>query len=614
MTPFDSITIDWSTPHSFVRIDDPQLSQNYLHNPLEDKNTLISPTQDKVALIDNNTPITPLTSHITNSTCIDNSFLISFKKFHVTKIHKAGYNKIYEFRRSKSFFFEIADHNLDTNQIHLKIHTNDYHMSTSPIKYRFYFGIYIPCDHSIELKVLCLPPSSCELPLPIVKSNNRHACDLHFFKKYQEKTHFVRNNNGELVKGNHQQDKKFHANLTFERWQNKETKIISSLRTGISYNSRYIVSNTRTAAKQKQRFERSCRRVLKEQVIKPGAVSNVSSKLAAAKKCNFLFLPSQKITRPVKHLHYKKVNTVPSQKDYNFIIPQYFPKEKTKRTNIILPSIPIQDESNVLTLTPEIDNTYSIAPYNPIPDMFIPVKYRDIIPPDPIYDDSGSFILPGSREWFTFMYQLDLRTRDERAAKAKEAQMAKRRAELEAESIADELRQRKAQEEHRIKREKIFLENETRKKAYALYHGTSPKHVDFRHQTTSILTVWCNEFHNNLVNPRTLPVPKKKKKKKQSLKTEMDSFLINYPGVITMAEYQSFNSRTLIKNHMGELIPLHPYTSDDTKELEKRPLKRDVNQNHNLRSFQDISKWVRLDSTLASDSEQAGSSNSIKTI
>ncbi|PKY58076.1 hypothetical protein RhiirA4_479675 [Rhizophagus irregularis] len=390
---------------------------------------------------------------------------------------------------------------------------------------------------------------------------------------------------------------------------------------GISYNSRYIVYNSinkvkpgrthmynklmnnfqhtsspnlRTAARQKQRFERSCRRVLKEQVIKPGAISNVSSKLAAAKKCNFLFLPSQKITRPVKHLHYKNVNTVPSQKDYNFTIPHYFPKEKQKRTNRILPSTSTQDEFDVLTPTPETDDIYSVTPYNPIPDMFIPVKYQDIIPPDPIYDDFGSFIFPGSREWFTFMYQLDLRTRDKRAAKAEEARMAKRYAELEAESNA---------------------QDETRKKALALYHGTSPKHVDLRHQTTSVLTAWCNEFHTNLSNPRTLPVPKKKKqKKKQSLKTEIDSFLINFPGVITMAEFQNFNSRTLVRNHLGELIPMHPYTSDDTKELESRPLKRDVDHNSNIHSYQDISKRSRLDSTLASDSEQAGLSNSIKTI
>ncbi|RGB39175.1 hypothetical protein C1646_754841 [Rhizophagus diaphanus] len=34
------------------------------------------------------------------------SFLISFEKFHVTAASKASYNKIYECRRQKSFFFE----------------------------------------------------------------------------------------------------------------------------------------------------------------------------------------------------------------------------------------------------------------------------------------------------------------------------------------------------------------------------------------------------------------------------------------------------------------------------------------------------------------------------
>ncbi|EXX71995.1 hypothetical protein RirG_073510 [Rhizophagus irregularis DAOM 197198w] len=63
------------------------------------------------------------------------SFLVSFEKFHVTAASKAGYNKIYECRRSKSFFFEVVDQIPDTNEIHLKIYTNDHHMSSTPIRY-----------------------------------------------------------------------------------------------------------------------------------------------------------------------------------------------------------------------------------------------------------------------------------------------------------------------------------------------------------------------------------------------------------------------------------------------------------------------------------------------
>ncbi|GET65560.1 hypothetical protein GLOIN_2v1614013 [Rhizophagus irregularis DAOM 181602=DAOM 197198] len=49
---------------------------------------------------------------------------------------------------------------------------------------------------------------------------------------------------------------------------------------------------------------------------------------------------------------------------------------------------------------------HTVAPYWPYPDMFIPHKYRNIIPKDLIYNNKGNFIIPGSREWFTYMYNL----------------------------------------------------------------------------------------------------------------------------------------------------------------------------------------------------------------
>uniref|UniRef100_U9TN98 DUF8211 domain-containing protein n=1 Tax=Rhizophagus irregularis (strain DAOM 181602 / DAOM 197198 / MUCL 43194) TaxID=747089 RepID=U9TN98_RHIID len=53
-------------------------------------------------------------------------------------------------------------------------------------------------------------------------------------------------------------------------------------------------SNPRTATKQKQRFERSVRRVLKDENINPGGTSSTSTKLAAARKLapNSSFSPS----------------------------------------------------------------------------------------------------------------------------------------------------------------------------------------------------------------------------------------------------------------------------------------------------------------------------------
>ncbi|PKB93333.1 hypothetical protein RhiirA5_441619 [Rhizophagus irregularis] len=137
----------------------------------------------------------------------------------------------------------------------------------------------------IEAKGLPIPPRRCEVPCPIVMSNKRYGCDLHFFKKYPAAVVFARNEH--------------------------ESKSIFSSRTGLSYNSRYIVCNSnrklrpgrthiyhklmnnfritpspnpRTARNQKIRYERSCHRILSQEVIKPGAISSTSTKLITTKK------------------------------------------------------------------------------------------------------------------------------------------------------------------------------------------------------------------------------------------------------------------------------------------------------------------------------------------
>ncbi|EXX51774.1 hypothetical protein RirG_258770 [Rhizophagus irregularis DAOM 197198w] len=237
------------------------------------------------------------------------------------------------------------------NKINNKNTTTKTFFNFSYKRYRFHFGIFIICDHIIEAKGLSLPPQHCEVPSPIVMSDNRYECGLHFFKKYPDGIVFVQNENGDLIPKIQQQNKQLHANLTFDRWIKKESKLIFSSRTGISYNLRYIVCNSnrklrpgrthiyhklmnyfqftpspnpKTAKKQHIRFEHSCHRILSQEVIKPGAVSSISTKLAAAKKRRFLFLPSQKFTTPLKHLCYKKTVNIPKQKNYNFTIPHYF--------------------------------------------------------------------------------------------------------------------------------------------------------------------------------------------------------------------------------------------------------------------------------------------------
>ncbi|PKK69087.1 hypothetical protein RhiirC2_781440 [Rhizophagus irregularis] len=403
---------------------------------------------------------------------------------------------------------------------------------------------------------------------------------------------------------------------------------------GISYNSRYIVCNSnrkfkpgrthiyhklmnnfqltpspnpRTAIKQKIRFERSCRRILSQEVIKPGAVSSTSTKLAAAKKGRFLFLPSQKFTTPLKHLRYKKTVDIPKQKDYNFTIPHYFGNNmnttnKSKTTSNT-------SSATAMTSASVANNEilFTVAPYNPTPDMFIPLKYRDIIPPDPIYDTLGSFIIPGSREWFAYMYQLDLDTRDDRFRKADEANFAARMDELYVEGEATRLRYNQYQEERSRNLADLRLQEEIRTQDLAIYHGTSPKNVKYRQRQASDLTNWSNSYHNIMSNCTRPTLSKyQKKKKKKLLQSEMDSFFINYPKVLSPLSLKVITTRSQFFDK-GNNIPIDPYTSDDTKEIETRPLKRIERTFDHFRSYS-TPKRSRLDTLSALDSEQAGSS------
>ncbi|PKY34752.1 hypothetical protein RhiirB3_395755 [Rhizophagus irregularis] len=266
MASSNHIIIDWSKPieHSFIQLGDSTSPQDFYDDITYDDEPIPSRTlsfQD-IFFLDIDNILQPDTITGSFSEKKNYPFAVSFKKFHVTKIHKAGYNKIYNFRRSKSFFFEITDQSSNTNDIHLKIHTNDYLMSTALIsynstsvlpnakyqiskqlqhffsaqrviprkiqkkyfslirkklleritfiksrenkndhcdtstrtffnfsykKYHFYFGIYLPCQHVIEHKGLSIP-FLCDVPSPLVRSNHRHGCDLHFHLKNFTKT------------------------------------------------------------------------------------------------------------------------------------------------------------------------------------------------------------------------------------------------------------------------------------------------------------------------------------------------------------------------------------------------------------------------------------------
>ncbi|CAB4413994.1 unnamed protein product [Rhizophagus irregularis] len=78
-----------------------------------------SPIND--TLIEDNVSSNTSFPLISTSSIVDNSFLVSFEKFHVTKVKESGFKTIYDF---KSFFFKIIYQLPDTNEIHLKMHTN----------------------------------------------------------------------------------------------------------------------------------------------------------------------------------------------------------------------------------------------------------------------------------------------------------------------------------------------------------------------------------------------------------------------------------------------------------------------------------------------------------
>ncbi|CAG8751244.1 uncharacterized protein OCT59_015198 [Rhizophagus irregularis] len=222
---------------------------------------------------------------------------------------------------------------------------------------------------------------------------------------------------------------------------------------------------------------------------------------------------------------------------------------------------------------PNNDILHMVAPYNPIPDMFIPIKYRDIIPPDPIYDNFGSFIIPGSREWFTYMYQLDLNTRDERLEKADDAKFAARIAELNAASEATKLHNKQLQEEYSQEMQTLRIQKDARVQNLAIYHNTSTKHVKYRQRQASDLTEWNKTYHMVMTNSQRPTLSKyQKKKKKKLLQLKIDSFFINYPNVSAPLQLKH-DTKCSPFDYKDNILPTDPYTSDDTKEIETHPLK-----------------------------------------
>ncbi|GBC52622.2 hypothetical protein GLOIN_2v1784798 [Rhizophagus irregularis DAOM 181602=DAOM 197198] len=372
---------------SFIRIDDYE-SYEKLNNGFTTLNQHSNKrVPDKVSApndIISHVPSTPFctstskipSTHISSSHSPVGKFPLKvfFSKFHVTRPYRAGYNKIYEIRRSRSYFFELDDLPPNTNDLHFKIYTNDYHMKSTPIsyrntsstpndivKYRFYFGIYIPCSQQQSLSPFYPLCEECHVPSPFVMSHCRRACVMH-----QPSFFLLANNKGS------------HANLLHDRWNCRKKKAIISQRLGISYKESYLARTKGSVIHHANKHMYRKRLDTFSITQKHNRLDTMRHRLITAQRYRFLFLPSQYIYKPIKHLQYTHGIDYP---DYGFKIPYN------------------QDAFNI--------PIHTVEPYNPTLSGFFPSKYKDIIPKEPIYTATGDFIIPGSREWFTHMYRLD---------------------------------------------------------------------------------------------------------------------------------------------------------------------------------------------------------------
>ncbi|RGB27387.1 hypothetical protein C1646_769181 [Rhizophagus diaphanus] len=150
------------------------------------------------------------------------------------------------------------------------------------------------------------------------------------------------------------------------------TSVYTKLLHGFAIEPSY---NTKMAKRQTKRFECNCRRVLQKEVIKPGGLPNISSKLGVAKAANFVFLPSD-IT------HQKKQQ---------------------------LPVLIVN--SNTTEIIPVIDNSqvvHTCEPFCPLPKFLnLPEHYKNIVPSNPMYNKDGKFIKPETAEWSRIMKKCD---------------------------------------------------------------------------------------------------------------------------------------------------------------------------------------------------------------
>ncbi|PKB97874.1 hypothetical protein RhiirA5_384354 [Rhizophagus irregularis] len=244
-------------------------------------------------------------------------------------------------------------------------------------------------------------------------------------------------------------------------------------------------------------------------------------------------------------LYYRWLNdSIPNADDYPFLVP-YFAMDSNHKKQIMT------------KLTQASSSTSPSAPpnnYNPIPDVFIPKKYHDIIPKDPIYVNNR-YVIPGSREWFTYMYNVDESYYPPESStpcyNAKGKYVA--RTPIYRSGVVENFVPSHIVEKFQLRRLEKLKEDALIKEA--AYYGTTSKHYNARANTIKSITDASYYFHE-----RT-------------------------PGYLAKRQQNhnfSFSNATLDKNHNKALkknnlrtqgairFPTHRYIDvlDDTAEVE----------------------------------------------
>lgn len=127
-----------------------------------------------------------------------------------------------------------------------------------------------------------------------------------------------------------------------------------------------------TRRKQERRFQRCCRRVFKPD--KQNECKSLEDKLAAGKRYRFLFLESQYVNKPIKHLKYKKSNALPDANDYNYLVP-FFHFRLSARDRIITDTTNASSYSHVTPHTnTNITNKDDSKAINNIMEDILPLR------------------------------------------------------------------------------------------------------------------------------------------------------------------------------------------------------------------------------------------------